>query len=144
MIVVPEVLPIIFIDDDEIDRMVLATVLERSTLRNEAIFLHDGRAAIDYMEAVADGRQPVPGLAFLDVNMPGLTGFEVLHQVRAIADCPDFPIVMLTSSEAREDRIRAVELGANAYLPKQSGIAKFVRIFDQNFTNDSLDQRRAA
>ncbi len=137
MMVVPEDVPIAFVDDDEIDRMVLAAVFERSKLRNETVFLNDGRAAIDYLETAAAGENPIPGLVFVDVNMPGLNGFEVLRHVKTMTQFQERPaIVMLTSSEAAEDRTRAAALGADGYLPKQSGLAKFVDIFNKNFTND--------
>ncbi|WP_020677726.1 response regulator transcription factor [Geopsychrobacter electrodiphilus] len=54
-------------------------------------------------------------IVILDVKLPGLNGFEVLHRIRAESD---IPILMLTVYSKDEQRIRGLELGADDYLPK--------------------------
>lgn len=131
--------PILFVDDDEIDRLILASVVERSTLRNEAVFMSSGQAALDYLDAAIAKNQDLPSLVVLDVNMPGLTGFDVLNHLGAR---PGFgetcAVVMLSSSDAEIDRKRAYELGADNYLCKPAGLAPFIALFDEHFTNDAF------
>lgn len=137
MIVVPEDRPILFVDDDDVDRMILSTVVERTKLRNEAVFMSSGQAALDYLHDALAGSGEMPGLVMLDVNMPGLTGFDVLHHLRTLPNVPEIgAVVMLSSSDAEIDRTRAYELGADDYLCKPSGLARFIDLFDANFTND--------
>lgn len=136
MIIIPEHLPILVVDDDVAERAILKAVLEESNLRNEIIFIADGRAAIDYLESTLDGKNPIPGLALLDINMPGLSGFDVLSHLRARDEFRELPVVvMISSSDAKEDKTRAGELGANAFLPKQSGFADFVNLVNNEFGN---------
>jgi DNA-binding response OmpR family regulator len=56
----------------------------------------------------------------LDINMPGLSGFDVLETVKADDRLKTVPVVMLTSSDASSDVARAYELGASGYISKPS------------------------
>src|SRR5690348_742072 len=57
-------------------------------------------------------------LVLLDVMMPGLDGFEILHQVRRRSQVP---VIMLTARTAQADRVAGLEAGADDYLPKPFG-----------------------
>jgi CheY-like chemotaxis protein len=127
---------VVLVDDTESDRFTMSIVLEKSRLQNEVVCLEDGRAAIEHIEAVSAGRFPIPALMLVDVNMPGITGFEVLRFIKSKDDGRRSPIIaMLTSSDAEADMQRAEELGADDYLPKQSGLAKFVSLVNERFRN---------
>ncbi len=72
--------------------------------------------------SVADGltswqvfQQNVPQLIILDIGLPGQDGFQLLEQVRRVADTP---IIMLTTRDAEDDKVRAFTLGADDYLTK--------------------------
>ena len=75
-------------------------------------------------ESAADGDQALArlGLGFdlilLDVMMPNMDGFEVARRVRGGTECPDIPICMVTTLSGREERLRAVEAGANDFIAK--------------------------
>jgi chemotaxis protein histidine kinase CheA len=77
---------------------------------------YDVALAQDGAEALAGIEREPPDLALLDIDMPGLDGFEVLARVRARTRA--LPIVMLTSRGSADDRRRAASLGADAYLVK--------------------------
>ncbi len=62
--------------------------------------------------------EPLPDLILLDINMPGLSGFDVLEAVKADERLKSVPVVMLTSSDASADVARAYELGASGYISK--------------------------
>ncbi len=59
-----------------------------------------------------------PDLVLLDVMLPGLSGYEVLAELRRRPDLGDVPVVMLTARREEQDRIRGLELGADDYLTK--------------------------
>ena len=87
----------------------------------------DGREAIAYLTgdgAYGDrGQYPVPSMILLDLNLPGLSGFDVLKWVRGRPEFRELPVVIFSSSEQPEDKARASELGANGYLEKpKSGL----------------------
>ncbi len=138
MITLPIEQPIFVVDDDKFDHLILSRVLRFSHLQNEVEFFEDGASVLAHMEEVARGRQTMPALILLDVNLPCLAGFEVLTQLRAMSEFGTLPvIVMLTSSEASEDRAQAIGLGANDLLTKQSGFKEYVTLFNQRFVNES-------
>jgi two-component system, OmpR family, KDP operon response regulator KdpE len=66
-------------------------------------------------EGIKRVRDEIPDLVLLDVNLPDLSGFEVLEQIRAGVH---LPVIMLTAQNSEEDRVRGLELGADDYLAK--------------------------
>ena len=100
---------ILVVDDDETTRAITQAIVE--TLGHEA------EAACDGIEALAKLRLS-PDLVLLDVIMPGLDGYEVCRRIRQDPHAGDVPVIMVTSMIGREDRLRAVEAGANDFIAK--------------------------
>lgn len=98
---------VLVIDDDRELCALIAAYLE--PLGYEVVAEHAGPAGAD--RALAEKFQAV----ILDVNLPGMDGFEVLKRVRGGSDVP---ILMLTSRGEETDRIVGLEMGADDYLPK--------------------------
>ncbi len=71
--------------------------------------------APDGPRALAELRQERPDLVILDVNLPGMTGFEVCRRIREESAVP---VMMLTVRSAEEDQVRGLDLGADDYLTK--------------------------
>jgi two-component system phosphate regulon response regulator PhoB len=69
-------------------------------------------------DAVAAARQERPALVVLDLMLPGLTGYDVLEQLRAGESTRDIAVLMLTARREEPDRIRGLSLGADDYLTK--------------------------
>jgi two-component system phosphate regulon response regulator PhoB len=69
-------------------------------------------------EALTSARQERPALIVLDLNLPGVSGFEVLEQLRAASATKDIAVLMLTARREEQDRIRGLALGADDYLTK--------------------------
>jgi two-component system, OmpR family, KDP operon response regulator KdpE len=69
----------------------------------------DGETALDLIE------QEQPDLVLLDINMPGLDGYETLRQLRAFSDVP---VIMLTARDSTLDKVKGLELGADDYVTK--------------------------
>ncbi len=64
----------------------------------------------------------------LDLNLPKRDGREVLEEIRTDADMTEIPIVILTSSQADEDIVRAYRLHANCYIAKPVNFVQFLKI----------------
>jgi CheY-like chemotaxis protein len=101
----------ILVADDDPD------ILELVKLRLE-IAGHPVLAARDGQEALELVREHMPALCILDVQMPRMTGFDVLHSIRADDDLRDIPVILLTASVQDQDVIRGLESGADDYLRK--------------------------
>ncbi len=79
---------------------------------------HDGFQVIECfkgMQAVALLRDKMPDVVLLDVMLPDIDGFEVLHLVREVSTVP---VIMLTAKGEEEDRVKGLELGADDYVTK--------------------------
>lgn len=134
---VPDGRPILVIDDAEVDRAIIRRVLKRSNLRNDIVSVDGGPAALDYIRGAAADVERMPALALLDVNMPGMSGFEVLAELKADEGLRGaFPVAMLTSSDSVIDQQAAADLGADGYIIKQAGITEFVDAINEAFEND--------
>jgi two-component system phosphate regulon response regulator PhoB len=69
-------------------------------------------------EALTVARQERPALVVLDLMLPGLSGYDVLQQLRASEELRAIPVLMLTARREEQDRIRGLSLGADDYLTK--------------------------
>lgn len=97
-------------DDNEINRDVLQRRLRR--LGHEVVCVASGQEALNQL-----AQQPFD-LLFLDVMMPGLTGFEVLQQLKADPTLAELPVLMISALDDLESVIRCLRLGATDYLTK--------------------------
>ncbi len=69
-------------------------------------------------DALAIARQDRPALVVLDLMLPGVSGFDVLQQLRESKETRDVAVIMLTARKEEPDRIRGLSLGADDYLTK--------------------------
>lgn len=70
---------------------------------------------------------PSPQIIFLDLNMPGLNGFDVLQELRSTDDFKDLPIVIFSTSSDEKTIAKSRELGASYYVPKPTDFSLFKR-----------------
>ena len=111
----------LLVDDNEDDVFFMERALRGAELQNPLHIVTSGEEAIEYLagrNSYADRQKfPLPDLIFLDLKMPGLTGFDVLHWIRTDHKS-DVSVAILTSSPEDVDRQKARQLGADAYLVK--------------------------
>lgn len=89
----------------------------------------DGDEAVDLLcEMAADDPDSLPDLALVDLNLPGRDGCDVLNAIRDHSQLKLMPVIMLTSSSAREDIERCYNAGANAYLTKPADPGDFMAL----------------
>ena len=87
----------------------------------------DGIEALDFLYQRGDYTDaPRPDLVLLDLDLPRTDGDEVLEEIRADADLKQLPVIILTSSAAQADVVKAYELHANALLTKPVDPAEFM------------------
>lgn len=100
---------VLIVDDEESNRNVLSEMVD--SLGYEPEVAEDGMAALAKVKLDID-------LVLLDVNMPGMDGYEVARRIRQDPEVADVPIIHVTALAGKEDRLRAVEAGANDFIAK--------------------------
>jgi two-component system, chemotaxis family, response regulator Rcp1 len=120
---------ILLVEDSLADIELTKLGLREGKIANHLSIVRDGDEAIAFLRregCYADA--PRPDLILLDLNLPGKDGREVLAEIKADADLKKIPVVILTTSHAEEDVIRAYGLHANAYMTKPVGFEGFVAV----------------
>jgi len=119
---------ILLVEDNRQDEMLILRSLRKINLANQVDVVRDGQQAIDYLlrEGEFAGRSAVmPTVVLLDLNLPRLSGLEVLTRLRADARTQLLPIVVLTSSDEERDRLSSYQSGANSYVRKPLEFSEF-------------------
>jgi two-component system response regulator len=109
---------ILLVDDNPDDVFMTKHAFEKNSMSNRIIVAEDGEAALRML--LPDNGEPAlePALVLLDLNMPKIGGFEVLTRLRADQRTECLPVVILTTSELDEDRLKSYKTGANAFVRK--------------------------
>lgn len=126
---------ILLVEDSSTDVMLAEEALEQAKMRNNLHVVKDGVEAMAFLRREREySGKPRPDLVLLDLNMPRKDGREVLAEVKADEDLKTIPIVVLTTSQAQEDVLKAYGLHANCYISKPVDFEQFanvVRAIDQ-------------
>jgi CheY-like chemotaxis protein len=113
---------VLLVEDSPDDVFFFRRAIQKSGITAQAHVAVDGVEAMDYLlnkGAFADAAShPTPDIIFLDLKLPHVNGFEMLEWMRRHAECPQPPVVVLTSSNQPEDQERAQALGAALFLTK--------------------------
>jgi CheY-like chemotaxis protein len=127
-----DVLHILVVEDNPDHTELIRRALVEHSPRLRLSAVRDGEAALDYLwrrGAYRDERtSPRPHLILLDLRLPKLDGFQVMHEVKASPDLRRIPLVVLTTSAADGDMRRAYAEHANSYLVKPVDFQKFVEL----------------
>jgi len=99
------------------------------------IIARDGVEAVDYLFGTGAhaGRDlsAMPQVVLLDLKLPKMDGFEVLERIRSSEATKFLPVVILTTSNEDQDRIRGYGLGANSFVRKPVEFDKFIEAVRQ-------------
>lgn len=101
---------ILIVDDEEINIKLMGTILKH--------YGYAFRTARNGLEALEKAKKEPPDLMLLDIRMPEMDGYEVCKRLKGDPLTRDMAIVMVTSLDDKESRLRAFELGANDFLTK--------------------------
>lgn len=113
-------LRIMLVEDDPLVRDLLVECIRRSGLSDAPEAFADGESAIGSLHRrLAGCYSALPNLVLLDLELPGMSGFDVLRRVRASWRTRTLPVIVLSNSEDARAVTRAYALGANCYIQKQ-------------------------
>ena len=119
---------ILIVEDDVGDAHLALAVLRDLCLDQHACVLSTGSDALDWLRRrgkYADRPPGNPTVVVLDVKLPGLSGLDVLAEMRADAELRHIAVVMFSASDQERDLRQAYELGANAYVVKAIDFAAY-------------------
>ena len=126
---------LLLVEDNPQDSKLALRALKSVNLDTAIDVVRDGIEALDYLfcENTYTDREPplLPVAVLLDIGLPKLSGLEVLERMRGDARTRHVPIVMLTSSDDRNDVAESYRLGANSYIRKPMDTAGFNRTVAQ-------------
>ncbi len=126
---------ILLVEDNANDEALTLRALKRAGITNEVNVARDGAEALDFLfrTGAYSDRTPeaLPTVALVDLNLPKISGHEVVRRIRADSRTRLLPIVILTSSNEDEDRIKGYEYGANSYVRKPVEFGAFAGAVQQ-------------
>lgn len=134
---------IMLIDDSVPDTFLTKKVIEKAGVTDKVTSFYGGREALDYLSDKTTGDYPRPALAFLDINMPGMNGWEFMQEYHTLEQEKKIRVVicMLTTSQAERDRQKAEEFGVAAdFSTKPLTVERLLEIvklhFPENFEEE--------
>ena len=120
---------ILLVEDSSTDVMLAELALKHAKVRNNLHVAKDGVEAMAFLRQEGQyADKPRPDLILLDLNMPRKDGREVLTEVKADEDLRTIPVVVLTTSKAQEDVLKAYGLHANCYISKPVDFVQFANV----------------
>ena len=123
---------ILLVEDNPGDARLTLEAMREAKLQNRMHVVEDGVEAMEFLRREGRfGDAPRPDLILLDLNLPKKDGREVLAEVKSDPDLKRIPVVVLTTSQAEEDVVRAYNLHANCYVTKPVDLAQFMKIVAQ-------------
>jgi two-component system, chemotaxis family, response regulator Rcp1 len=123
---------ILLVEDNPADVKITQRALRESDAPVELIVVRDGQEAVEYLLRQGQNADNpdwrIPDLILLDLNLPRLTGVQVLERIRATPALRATPVVVLTTSRRHEDIAQVYAAGANTYIEKPQDFNRFVQV----------------
>ena len=127
-----EPIVILLVEDDPSHVEIVRRNFEGYRLANTLMHVPDGQAALDYLHrqnAYSDpAKSPRPGIILLDLRLPKVDGMDVLTRIKSDPQLSSIPVVILTTSKAEADMVKAYAAHANSYLVKPVDFTQFVEL----------------
>jgi CheY-like chemotaxis protein len=121
---------ILLVEDNRDDEDLTLLALESVKIRNQVVVVRDGQEALDYLLEQGQYADQKPKanvqVVLLDLNLPKVSGIEVLRTLRAHKTTAFLPVVVLTSSREDADVVASYRLGCNSFIQKPVDFEKFV------------------
>lgn len=121
---------ILVVEDNPADFFATQRGLRKAGLANKVVHCDTGEEALDFLlhrGRFAPVRPDKPGVILLDINLPGISGAEVLQVIRKEERTRSIPVIMLTTSNDERDIDVAYRHGANSYVQKPVDLDGFMQ-----------------
>jgi CheY-like chemotaxis protein len=125
---------ILLVEDNAAHAELIIRGIQRKSVITNIIHMEDGECVLDYIYnkgIYADKKKyHRPHLILLDLRLPKIDGLELLMEIKNHSDLLDIPVVILTTSEAEKDIVRAYQNHVNSYLVKPIEFGVFEKLLD--------------
>lgn len=121
---------ILLVEDNELDARATLRAAARLKIRNTIDHVTDGTSALEYLKDDTDER-PLPDLILLDLDLPGISGLDLLAEVKGDPSLASIPVVILTTSDRHADIVGAYDSGASAYVSKPVALDGWIDVVQQ-------------
>lgn len=124
---------VLLIEDNQDDIDLTLRALRLNDVDNEVVVVRDGAAAVEYLlhSDSADSAGSLPRLVLLDINLPKLSGLDVLRRLRENERTRVLPVVMLSTSSHDRDVRESYASGANSFIVKPVSFGEFTETVRQ-------------
>lgn len=123
---------IIMVEDDEGHARLIEKNIRRAGIANAIRHFLDGTTALDYLFNAPDGpKMNGPALILLDLNLPDMSGIDILTKIKSDERLKRTPVVVLTTTDDKKEIRRCYDLGANVYITKPVNYENFARAIQQ-------------
>jgi CheY-like chemotaxis protein len=119
--------PILLVEDDLVDASTVKQALADLRVKNPVVHKTDGEEAITYLR---EQKEQTPALMLLDLNMPKISGVDLLQIIKADNRLMHVPVVVLTVSKYEQDKLDTFNLGVAGYVIKAVDYDEFLRAMD--------------
>lgn len=120
---------ILLVEDNPGDIRLIVEVLKEGKINNNLSVVEDGEEALAYLRREGSYQDAiVPDIILLDLNLPKINGTEVLAEIKKDPLLKYIPVIILTTSEAEQDILRAYDLHANCYITKPVNLEQFLTV----------------
>jgi chemotaxis family two-component system response regulator Rcp1 len=124
-----ELAKILLVEDNPGDVRLTREALREGKILNELSVVGDGVEALAFLRRNGRYAEAVrPDLILLDLNLPKKDGREVLEEIKGDGALKKIPVVILTTSAAERDILKAYDLHANCYITKPVDLEQFIRV----------------
>jgi len=120
---------VLLVEDDDTEADLMCVALGKNGVRIEISRARDGAEALDIL--LSANANALPAVVFLDLNLPKVSGLEVLKRIRSEDNLRTLPVVVLSGSVLQEDIGNAYLLGANSYVRKPVNFEEFSKAVRQ-------------
>lgn len=120
---------ILIVEDNPGDARLLKIAFDSLSETVNLHMVNDGIEAVEFLTQKGEfNTAPRPDLVFLDLNLPRMSGREVLDEIRGDRELDDLPIVVMSGSSSEDDILTAYSLKANAFVTKPYDINQYIEI----------------
>ncbi|MFC2175762.1 response regulator [Bacteroidota bacterium] len=125
---------ILLIDDDLPTNVYNRVMVTESEVTERVEVRNSGEDALAFLTALEDGKYPNPAMIFVDVNMPGMDGWEFLEQYNLLTEeQKDNVVLMLTTSIDPIDKQKSIDLGAKGFIQKPLSSELIIELAKEHF-----------